>query len=270
MLTGSSDGYLKIYDLKTGGVKRWLQIANLKLTSIAEINDSNSVVIGSANNKMYLLNTTLGKATNSFEAHEDSITGVFYSQSLNKIISDGADSVYKLWDVNKKIPIQSYFDTDSQIVTCDYRDDDQMHMCIDSDGALAIRNMKSDKLMLKMNLDCSNYFYAKFDINELNKYYIANENGIDFYDLRMNKIIDSVGNWSDSKLFLNEGNYFLMTDQEEDLLTLREYENYESNLKSFEQFGKITHIRPKYFKNKQKKIIICGNNEGDIFYHLDI
>ena len=251
MLTGSADGYLKIYDVKTGGVKRLLQISNLSLTSIAEMNETNSVVIGSANNKMYLLNTTLGKATSSFEAHEDSIVGIFYSQKLNKVISDGADSVYKVWDVNKKMAIQSYFDTDSQIVTCDYRDEDSMHICIDTDGALAIRSLSPDKLVFKLNLESSSFYCARFDKNDLNKYYISSENGLDIYDIRMNRIIDTATDWNDMKYFINGYTYFFVDSQNDEKLSLREYEKYDSYVKKYDQFGNVSHIFGGIFQ-KQK------------------
>lgn len=270
LLTGSNEGNLKIYDVKTGGVKRLLQVTNLGLTSITELNDSNSVIVGSANNKIYIVNTTLGKATSSFDAHEDSVVGVFYSQKLNKIISDGKDSVYKIWDVNKKIPLQSYFDTDSPIITCDYRDEDGMHMCIDSDGAFALRNMVTDKIVLKFNMDYSNFYCARFDPTDLNKYYIANETSLDIFDLRMNRLVESISDWNDAKLFTNEGNYFLVADQENDALSLREYGNYGDYLSKFEKLGKVSHIRYRNIKNKQMQVIICGNKDGDVFYQIDL
>ena len=100
-----------------------IQVSNLQITSIAEMNESNLLVIGSSNNKVYMLNTTLGKATSTFEAHEDSVVALFYSQSRGILITNSADSTYKTWNVanSTKLPLHIYYDTENSIVSADMR-----------------------------------------------------------------------------------------------------------------------------------------------------
>ena len=38
LVTGSSDGYIKLYDYKNNKTKRWLNITNLEITSMASVN----------------------------------------------------------------------------------------------------------------------------------------------------------------------------------------------------------------------------------------
>lgn len=193
--------------------------------------------------------------------------GIFYSQKINKLISDGADSVYKLWDINKKIPEQSYFDTEGEIVSCDYREKDNLHICVDIDGNVALRNMNDKEEVSKFVLNGSSFYNVKFDCDDVNKYYISNDESLDIYDTRMNKIINSVSEWKDTKYFINENECFILSDDNL-YLNMKKISEPSSVVIDFNQLGKCSYLMCKYIQNDHK-IIIGGNQDGNVYYYYE-
>ena len=265
LATGAEDGFLKIYDIKTSGVKRMIQISNLALTSIAEMNESNLLIIGSANNKVYLLNTTLGKATSSFEAHEDSVVALFYSQSRGVLITNSADSTYKTWNLQNstKLPLHIYYDTENSIVSADYREEDNAHICVDQDGNFVYRILDKSNECTKLLLDVpSEETFVKFDSTNRNQYYIGNEEKCDLYDGRMNKVISSFA-WENVKGVINDTDKAIVMMKEKSLM-LTALSNEKDIVKEWDEIASPTHLRMK--AKEGNGVIIVGNENGDVYY----
>ena len=45
----------------------------------------------------------------------------------------------------KMVPIQVYSDAESAIISCDYREDDDYHICIDTERNLVLRRINANK-----------------------------------------------------------------------------------------------------------------------------
>lgn len=245
-----------------------IQVSNLQITSIAEMNESNLLVIGSSNNKVYLLNTTLGKATSSFEAHEDSVVALFYSQSRGILITNSADSTYKTWNVAKstKLPLHIYYDTENSIVSADYREEDNLHICVDQDGNLILRVLNKGNELNKLFLENANEdTFVKFDQSNNNQFFVGTEEKLDVYDARMNKIIVSYPKWNSVKGLANDSEKAMIFMKYKPL-SLSKFDEGDKVVKEWDNFGELTHLKMRTEKNNNNGIIILGNENGDVYY----
>ena len=267
LATGCQDGNLKLYDLKTNRTKRISKISDLSLNSITNLNSNNSIAIGGADNKVYIVNTILCRATSKFEAHDDSIVSVFFSKNLKKLITDGMDSNYKLWDISEKIPIKVYYDTESQIISCDFRTEDDFHICLDNDKYLVIRKidtMNTD--CYKIVLDDKTTSFVKFNKFNPNEYVVGSKTKFDFYDIRTNKIIESYDNFGRVNLFESDSTHHLISNKKSLFLTKNNCEI----IKEWNELGDISSLYMEGYKEKESNnnisIVIIGNEKGDVYY----
>ena len=268
LATGCQDGNLKLYDLKTNRTKRISKISDLSLNSITNLNSNNSIAIGGADNKVYIVNTILCRATSKFEAHDDSIVNIFYSKNLKKLITDGMDSNYKLWDISEKTPIKVYYDTESQIISCDFRTEDDFHICLDNDKYLVIRKIDTINTdCYKIVLDDKTTSFVKFNKYNLNEYVVGSKTKFNVYDFRTNKIIESYENFGRVNLFESDSTHNLISNKQS--LFLTKSSNCEI-IKEWNELGEISSLYMEGYKEKESNdnvsIVIIGNEKGDVYY----
>ena len=268
LATGSADGNLKLYDLKTNRTKRISKISDLSLNSITNINSNNSIAIGGADNKVYIVNTILCRATSKFEAHDDSIVNIYYSKNLKKLITDGRDSNYKLWDITEKTPIKVYYDTESQIISCDFRQEDDFHICLDNDKYLVIRKIDTSNTdCYKVVLDDKTTSFVSFNKYNNNEYVVGSKTKFDVYDMRNNKIVESYQNFGRVSLFESDSTHNLISNKQS--LFLTNSNNYEI-VKEWNELGEISSLYLEGYKDKESNehisIVIVGNEKGDVYY----
>lgn len=260
-ITGSDDGNVKIYDYNGNKIKRLINISHLPVTSMAEVNNSSQIAIGCADNNILLMNTILGKVTSKFNSHDDSIISLFYSTSMNKLISDGADSTCKVWDINtaSRLPIQAYYDTESQIISSDFRQSDNLHICIDKDGHFVMRNFTIKNEIVKSSLGHNQYYYVKLNTNNIYQYYISSIDSFKVCELRTNKVIQTIDAFKQSYSILDQSNYLIGNNEGMFL--------YGNNLEKERHwdYEKITHMNIKKCI-QGSNVIIVGNDLGDVYY----
>lgn len=141
---------------------------------------------------------------------------------------------------NNKIPTVVYYDTESKIVSADYRSKDNLHICLDEDGNFIIRNIKGEKDHKKIKMPNVNFKYVKF--NPINDYqfFVCSENFFKIYDIRNNLEMDSISIFANSVEVLNDSKNFLLASQEG-------LELYYSNItkmdkiKEWKTFGQLCH-----------------------------
>lgn len=248
-----------MYDYGNSKMKRMINVSHLPITSMIEINDSTQIAIGAADNKISLMNALLGKVTTKFEAHEDSVVSLFYSTKMNKLISAG-DSTCKIWDISKtiKTPVNTFYDSDSTIVSSDYRQKDNLLIYIDKGGHFAMRNLDAKNDIIKHNFGNSQYHYIKFNSNNMYQYYICSSESFKVYELRSNKILQTIDAFKKSHCLI-DNNYYLIGNDEGLLLYGSEIEKKKSW-----DYGKVTNMN--YFNRKEEKFVLIGNDTGDVYY----
>jgi WD40 repeat protein len=215
---------------------------------------------------VHIFNTSLGKELTNFYAHEDSIVKLFFSAQNNYIITDGADSTCKVWDLSNsnKIPSVVYYDTESTIISADYRHKDTLHICIDEDGHFVMRNIKQEKEHKKIKLPKENYKFVKFNPMNESQYFIGSEESFKVYDLRTNLEINNVEEFKNSIDFFNDSKKSLVVREEGlEVYTFSLHETLKE--KEWLDFGAVTHFNINSINYSNPDIMILGNESGDVY-----
>ena len=274
--TGSEDGFIKLYDIENNKTKRMANVSNLSLSTMKEINDNNLIAIGSSDNEVYILNTTLCKAIFKIQAHEDSIISLFINKNKKLLITDGADSTYKLWDISnqkKMVPIQVFYDAESTIISCDYREDDDCHICIDTERNLILRRISNnkDELVFKSNLEDKSMNFVGLNKLNLNEYYVASNKKFCLYDIRNNKVINTYDKIGKICYAVNDNNNRLFYTDEK-IVMYKVMENTELNC--VQEWKDLGVISCGMFYNvinddgSNNKVVCAGNENGDVYYSV--
>jgi WD40 repeat protein len=215
---------------------------------------------------VHIFNTSLGKELTNFYAHEDSIVKLFYSAQNNFIITDGADSTCKVWDLSNsnKIPTVVHYDTESTIVSADYRHKDSLHLCIDEDGQFVIRNMKQEKEFKKIKLPKENYKFVKFNPLNESQYFIGSEESFKIFDIRTNLEINTIDEFKNSIEIFNDSSKCLLVREEG--LELYSYSGKEvQKEKEWVDFGMVTHLNMNTVNYSNPEVLVIGNETGDVY-----
>jgi len=99
IVSGSKDGYIRLWDIKT---KKLLYLfkGHLKaVTSVAISYDSKYIVSGSRDKTVKLWDIQTRKLLYTFKGHSNDITSVAVSRDLRYIVSGSRDSSVRLWDI---------------------------------------------------------------------------------------------------------------------------------------------------------------------------
>jgi hypothetical protein len=166
---------------------------------------------------------------------------------------------------NNKIPLHVFYDSESKIVSSDFRSKDNIHICIDDDGLLLIRNVNDVKDFKKINLMKKNYKYVKF--NPLNdfQYFICSETDFKIYDIRNNLEMDSVDAFADSIDIFNDSKNFLIA-KNEGLFLYTFCSSKMESVKEWTEFDQISHANMNIINYSNPELILIGNEQGDVFY----
>lgn len=191
----------------------------------------------------------------------------YYILIQNYLITDGADSTCKIWDLsnNNKIPYTVYYDTESKIVSSDFRAKDGLHICLDEEGNFVIRNIKSQNDYVKIKLPKQPFQFVKFNPMNENQYFISTDSSFKIYDVRTNIEMEAVSEFSNSIDIFNDSNTFLTVKQN----NLSLYNFYSANLDKLNEwnsFGLISHFNLNSLNFANPELLIVGNTNGDLFY----
>jgi hypothetical protein len=178
------------------------------------------------------------------------------------------DSNYKLWDISEKTPIKVYYDTESQIISCDFRTEDDFHICLDNDKYLVIRKIDTINTdCYKIVLDDKTTSFVKFNKYNLNEYVVGSKTKFNVYDFRTNKIIESYENFGRVNLFESDSTHNLISNKQS--LFLTKSSNCEI-IKEWNELGEISSLYMEGYKEKESNdnvsIVIIGNEKGDVYY----
>lgn len=169
----------------------------------------------------------------------------------------------KVWDLAdpQKIPTMVFFDTEGKIVSADFRAKDNMHLCIDEEGLVVMRNLKNNKEFKKMSVEKDNYRYVKFNpLNEF-QYFLCGEKSFKIFDVRSHFELDSINQFADSiNIFGDSSGYLIGRKSGIEL-----YNSQVELLKGIDTFGEITHINMRSVNYTRPDMIIIGNENGDLF-----
>lgn len=183
------------------------------------------------------------------------------------MISDGADSTLKIWDLsnNTKIPLDVFYDTETTICSADYRSKDFLHLALDDDGNVVARNLKSQNKCKKIKLPSEDYKLIKFNTVNDNQFFISSEQSFKVFDIRTYTEIRSCEMLSNSSHLLNDTNQFLI-GKPSSLCLFEGGKSDVSFIREWEEVGNTTMLNMNDKNFTDPEIIAIGNDKGDVFF----
>lgn len=116
MASASDDGTVKLWDLRA---RRCVETYehNYQFLSVALDESRNRIFAGSLDNMIHVLDTRMSKTTsnsstdsslngiNVLTGHKDCVTGLDLSNDGSKLLSNGMDSIVRMWDIQPFYPV---------------------------------------------------------------------------------------------------------------------------------------------------------------------
>lgn len=224
--------------------------------SVRVINNS-IIAIGDNDGMMHIYNYLLNKITTSLYAHTNSIINIYnFEDYMLTLSSECCINKFSL-NSNLKTPLNIYYDFNNKIISSDFRSYDNLLLTLDDKNIVSFKDCKTDCTIssTKTNND-SNINYVKYNITNLNEYFIASNSNLKIYDIRNNKEIcnlDTVNNTIG--LFNDYTNYLSINTCE-----VKSYNNKLSHNLS-KDYSNIDLELIETFKTTESKISsVCNSN----------
>ena len=183
------------------------------------------------------------------------------------LISNSSDSTFKIWDMSKnsKLPLNCFYDSDSAIVSADFRQADNIHICLNEDGNVYIRNILNEKEFKKIKVSKSNFNFIKFNALNKNQFFLSSEDSFKIYDIKEGREIDSIKAFANCVDILLDSNNFLVTFPDSIRRYARNSYNFNETEKVIFESEEISFSNVCFY-NEKFDYLIAGNNNGDLIY----
>ena len=265
LVAGSSNGFIKFYDSITEKTKQLINVGNgLSVTALGKTGNSIQVAVATNDFKIQIYNTAFASLVNKFHAHDDTITGLKLCSQNNYLISSAQDCTYKFWDLNSKIPVSMFYDTEDRIISSDINSNG-LYMCMDKSGVIVLRPVaKSQEVkIIKQDNSLNEDFHSvKFSTTNEYHYFVSTSKYLKVYDMRNFLELDCNEQICDIKDFIESSKYLLaLRNTNVDLYSVAN--NMVSDLDYIKSFP-INN--PTCIDISDDKNIYVGTESGDVHY----
>lgn len=166
---------------------------------------------------------------------------------------------------NSKLPLNCFYDSDSSIVSADFRQSDNTHICLNEDGNIYIRNILNEKEFKKINVSKSNFNFIKFNPLNKNQFFLSSEEAFKIYDIKEGREIDSINAFVNCVDINLDSNKFLLTFPDSIKTYARNNYNFSNTEKVVFEYDEICFSNVCFYNDKFD-YLIAGNNNGDLIY----
>jgi WD domain, G-beta repeat len=98
VLTGSTDGCVRCWNLNTAKLEREIDVDEVAVTAVAVSSDGHSAAIGLADGGIRVCDLATGKLVKRWKGHAGRVTTLAFSPSGARLASGGEDSLGQVWD----------------------------------------------------------------------------------------------------------------------------------------------------------------------------
>jgi WD40 repeat protein len=143
-LSGSWDGTLRLWDLKTGGTLCTLQGHTKVVTAVAVLADGSRALSGSWDNTLRLWDLGTGAILRTLEGHTNWVTAVAMEADGNRAVSGSWDNILRLWKLATGECVAEYY-ADAAI-GCVAFAEDNLIVAGSADGKVHILEIREPQL----------------------------------------------------------------------------------------------------------------------------
>ena len=145
IVSASSDGELKIWDVATGRELRALVGHNESIETCAFSPDSRRIVSGDREGKVKLWDEASGKEVVGMSGHRDAVATCAFSPNGLRIASASYDNTLRIWDAGSGKALRRLHGHGSHAVACGFSPDSRHLVSGASDGGLKLWNVQSGR-----------------------------------------------------------------------------------------------------------------------------
>ncbi len=98
VLTGSTDGCIRCWDLKTGKLRHDIDVDEKPVTAVAMSSDGQSAAIGLTDGGISVYDLGTGKLVKRWKGHAGRVTTLALAPSGAQLVSGGEDALGRVWD----------------------------------------------------------------------------------------------------------------------------------------------------------------------------
>lgn len=138
-LSGSRDGTVRVWDLKTGSCIRVLEAHTYHVHGVAWAADENHAV--SCSLEVRLWDIENGECLRVFNGHTDTIRTVQWSRDQRQLLSAAHDGTARLWDVETGECLHVFEKHPVGVVSATFSDDQQQVLSCDWNGGIWVRDL---------------------------------------------------------------------------------------------------------------------------------
>ncbi len=147
VLTGSSDGTARLWEMTSGKVLATLNGHSDWVTSVACSPNGEKIVTGSYDRTAQIWETASGKLLVSLEAHTDRVMSVAFSPNATKALTGSDDMTIRLWDTASGNLITTLEGHSGGVWSVRFSPDGTRLLTGSSDGTARLWNAESGKLL---------------------------------------------------------------------------------------------------------------------------
>ncbi len=187
------------------------------------------------------------------------------------LITNSFDSTYKIWDISKncKLPLSCFYDSDSAIVSADFKQTDNLHICLNEDGYIFIRNILNEKEFKKIKIQKGNFNFIKFNSINKNQFFVSSQESFKIYDIKEGREIDSIKSFANCVDINLDANKYLLTFPNAFKTYTRNNYNFNNTEKVIFEYEDISFSNICFYNDKLD-CLIAGTENGDFMYSCNV
>jgi len=166
---------------------------------------------------------------------------------------------------NSKLPLNCFYDSDSAIISADFRQSDNLHICLNEDGNIYIRNILNEKEFKKIRVSKKNFNFIKFNPLNKHQFFLSSEDTFKVYDIKEGRETDKIDIFSNCIDINLDSDKYLITFHDSIKTFGRKNYNFDNTEKIVFDYADLAFSNICFYNDKFD-CLIAGNANGDFIY----
>jgi WD40 repeat protein/serine/threonine protein kinase len=195
IVSGSTDGSVKVWDLDTGEIIHNLEGHNGDVTSVTFSPDGRYIASGAYDFMALLWDVQTGELVRGFEGHTLPVQDIAFSSDGTRLVTASSDSSLIVWDIVTGEILQRYEGHRASVLTVTFSPDDSQILSGARDGSLYVWDVASAIRILELKGNTTGVNDVLFTPDGMQAVSAAGDGSIYIWSLETGEIISRfVGN----------------------------------------------------------------------------